>query len=674
MTRIRSVLAACAFALVCGTSAFAQEPPDTFPLSEIVVTATRLPAPRAAVPAAVTVLHGDELRASGVRFVADALRTVPGAAVARGGSFGALTSLFLRGGESDYVQILIDGVQVNEPGGAFDFGQLTTDHIDRIEVVRGPVGVLYGSDAVTGVVQIFTRRGSGTPRVVASMTGGGAEKVGPEASGRFTTTAWDAALTGGGARGDYSFGASGFNTQGAYAYNNSYQNRTVSGRVRLAPASRTDAALTARYTDGEFHFPTNGAGALVDRNQFSTSRSLALGLDAGHAFSDQLETRVLLTMYDFDRLTDDRPDGLADTLGTFESRNDGTTRRYAADLRGNFRFGQTILTVGGEAEAQSGKTQFSSLGQFGPFESATDDDRSNLAGYAQLVVAPHSSLLTVTAGGRVEDNQQFGSFATYRVGANYRMGSGTLFRASAGTAFKEPTFFENYAEGFVRGNPDLEPERSRSWEIGVEQVLWRGQVTVGATWFDQRFRNLIQFTSAPPAPEAPNYFNIGVAAARGVEFSGNVAMPSGLRMAGSYAYVRTKVVDEGYGTDRLFSEGRRLVRRPEHTASVSASHTLGHRVRLGVATMWVGDRDDLDFSIPGEFSGVRVVLPAYFTTDISSEYALHQGSGVVSELTFTAIVRNALNERYAEVMNFPAPRRTLMLGMRAGLTFSSNDR
>src|SRR5437867_8978759 len=150
----------------------AQQPTDTARLSPIVVTADRLPIPAAAVPAAVTVLSGAALRAQGIRTVADALRTVPGATVVASGSFGAQTSLFVRGGESDYVKVLIDGVPQNQPGGAFDFADLTTDNVDRIEIVRGPASVLYGSDAVTGVIQIFTRTGSGAPRVTAAARAG----------------------------------------------------------------------------------------------------------------------------------------------------------------------------------------------------------------------------------------------------------------------------------------------------------------------------------------------------------------------------------------------------------------------------------------------------------------------------------------------------------------------
>ena len=137
----------------------AQTARDTVAIDSLVVTATKVPVPASATGAAVTVLNGDDLRAQGVRRVVDALRMVPGVAIAQLGGTGAVASVFMRGGESDHVQVLIDGVQVNDPGGSYDWAHLTTDDVERIEIVRGPVSVLYGSDAVAGVVQIFTRAG-----------------------------------------------------------------------------------------------------------------------------------------------------------------------------------------------------------------------------------------------------------------------------------------------------------------------------------------------------------------------------------------------------------------------------------------------------------------------------------------------------------------------------------
>src|SRR5690606_26155883 len=143
-------------------------------------------------------------------------------------SHGGLTSLYMRGGESDYVQVLVDGVPVNQPGGAYDFAHLRTEDVERVEIVRGPVSVLYGSDAVTGVVHVITKRGAGEPTLTGSVVGGRAQRVGADADGSFGSLAFDAGVSGADGGVDYAASVSHFDTPGAYAYNNDYANTTAS--------------------------------------------------------------------------------------------------------------------------------------------------------------------------------------------------------------------------------------------------------------------------------------------------------------------------------------------------------------------------------------------------------------------------------------------------------------
>src|SRR5213593_2139188 len=236
--RMKPLLFPLALASLVPAVLGAQRPGDTVQLEPVVVTATRLPTRAGAVPEAVTVLSGAELRAAGITTVFEALREVPGAAVVQTGSFGGQTSLFLRGGQSNYVKVLVDGVPVNQPGGSYDFANLTTDNVDRIEVLRGPASVLYGSDAVTGVVQIFTRRGVGRARATAGVRGG-----------TYGRLAWDAAASGGSDAASYALSVSRFSSDGTYAFNNRYHNTVFSGLARVATDDRTDATLTVRYCD-----------------------------------------------------------------------------------------------------------------------------------------------------------------------------------------------------------------------------------------------------------------------------------------------------------------------------------------------------------------------------------------------------------------------------------------
>src|SRR5690348_8478530 len=464
-------------ALLARTSTLAaQQSADTARLAPVVITANRVPVAPNASLTSVTVISGDDLRARGIGTVAEALRDVPGAEVASGGSFGATTSLFLRGGESDYVKVLVDGVAVNDPGGAFDFAQLTTDNIDRIEIVRGPASVLYGSDAVTGVIQIFTRRGSGPSRAVASVRGG-----------TYGTLDYDGTLLGGSRVAQYSLGAARHTTDGILPFNNRDRDNTYSGSLRLTPDAATDFRASARYTDADFHYPTNSAGVPEDSNAFNTTKRFVADLEAGHYFTSRVEGRVLLANTSIDAHSDDRPDNAGDTLGFFGYLSTSHLHRRSADAHVNVYITRvTVLTAGAEYAKETDANSSLSMSQFGNSASPPfDASRENVAYYSQLV-GNAGRMVSYTLGGRVDDNQRFGTFATYRAGLGLRVREGTRVHIAAGSAFKEPTFDEQFSTGFTEGNPALNPERSRSWELGAEQSLLANRLTLAATYFDQR--------------------------------------------------------------------------------------------------------------------------------------------------------------------------------------------
>lgn len=619
----------------------AQQPADTVELNPVVVTATRFPKPASTVSAAVTVLDGTALRAQGIHTVLEALRDVPGAAVVQTGSFGGQTSLFLRGGQSNYVKVLVDGVPVNQPGGAFDFANLTTDNVERIEVLRGPASVLYGSDAVTGVVQIFTRRGLGKERAEVSVRGG-----------TYGTLLWDAEASGGSEEASYSFALSRFTSDGMYAFNNQSRSTVFSGLAHVAPDERTDATLSLRYDDNRYDFPTDGAGNPVDHNQFTYGSGPTVGLDIGHSFTPRLDARLLFAVHETDGGYDNRPDSAADTLGFYYQSLDHI-RRYSADLRADLRLGAaTVLTGGTAFEIESQRGFDNSSGQ-------VDVRRRNAAYYAQAVsdLDPHLSL---TLGARVEDNERFGTFATVRAGAAYRLRGGTRVRATAGSGFREPTFFESYASGFVVGNPDLKPEHSRSWELGLEHAVAAGRAGVALTFFDQRFLDMIDYDPSAPAG-TPNYYNVAAATARGVELGVRAAPTGPLSVAASYTYLHTDVTNPGFdpSSGALLAAGQPLTRRPRHSARLDAGYRLRERGTVSLAVTYVGDRADQDFST---FPFPRVTLPSYTRIDLATQLDLLAPRGGAPGLALTARVENLLDHVYQEVKNFPARGRTLLFG------------
>ncbi len=632
----------------------AQQDTAAVELPDIVVSEGRVPLSATAVTSAVTVLSGQELRARGVTLVKDALREVPGLSVVEAGSFGAVTSLFARGGESDYVKVLVDGVPVNEPGGAYDFATLTLDDVDRIEIMRGPASVTYGSDAMTGVVRIVTRQGRGSPTGDLEVEAGNYGSVAgrAQASGATGALAW-------------SVGGSRSLSDGTYDFNSDFSNAAGTARAVVRPDSRTDLAASVRYGWNEFHFPTDGAGIPADSNQFSRGHSLVLGMDGGRQLNRTLEVRLAGAFDHNDRSFEDASDGPGDTTGfAFASDRHGTSGRWSLDGRILFRPRQdALVSLGMQFERQLVKTAASYTSNFGggpttepevPFDHA----RNDAALYVEARAAPLAGLV-VTSGARLDDDEAFGTYATWRAGARLALPAGFSLRGAAGTGFKAPTFAENFANSpFEVGNRALEPERSRSWEIGLEHEFARG-VRSGVTWYDQRFRNLIQYVGA--APGEPTYENLGAALARGIEASVSVPLGRRASMGASWTWLQTRVTDAGASTSPGFANDRRLLRRPSHVLRWFGDASPASGVHLAAEVRYTGSRDDLDF---GTFPAGRVTLPGYSVANLSCSADLMSARRGRPGLTVLARAENLFDTDYEAVTGFPGRSRTLKAGAR----------
>lgn len=622
-----------------------------FLLDGLVVTAS--PTPRAAdvVGRSVTVLDGTELRARGLVRVTDALRNVPGVAVVRAGSFGAATSVFLRGGESDYVQVLVDGVQVNQPGGAFDFASLTLVNVERIEIVRGPASSLFGSDAVAGVIHIITRTGRGAPRGALALRGGSYGRVDMSAG-----------VSGGGDRAGWAVGVEHLRSQGILPLNNRSRSSTMSGNVRLAPDERTRAQVSVRWTDRAYHFPTDASGGITDENSFTFGEETTVGLSLSRRLMDALELRGGIGVYRSDAGTDDRPDGPADTLGYFAFSSLDHVRRATVDGRLNLRTSRGVMTAGIEVEEQEMRSSSESLSQWGATPGRSQNERRNRAAFVHWTgeLGPLSHAL----GGRIEDNQRFGRSGSWNAEVAWRPFPSTRIRASAGRSVKEPTFYENFAEGFVTGNPDLTPEVGRSWDLGFDQSVAGDRVDLRIGYFSQRFRDLIQYTSTPSTPGGPNYFNVARARARGVELGGGLRV--GTVQAGfDWTWLDTVVEDAGLDGEAggSFLQGGRLLRRPVHQASAHLAVGVGSgRLRLDVRA--TGARDDRDFST---FPAERVTLPSHTTVDLGGEVPVWRKTPAGGALSLTLRIENLTNATYEDIRGFPAPGRGLYVGARTSV-------
>jgi vitamin B12 transporter len=649
------LLAAVAALALSSSTLFAQGAGDQRTrdtLAAVVVTATGVPVSTVAPTASATVLRGDDLRAAGITRVLDALRMVPGAMIVASGPIGSQTSLFLRGGNSNYVRVLIDGVPVNDDGGAYDFSSLTTDNIDRIEIVRGPSSVLHGSDAVTGVIQVFTRDGHG-PVATHALVGAGSDGA----------RRGELGFTGGDAGAGFSLLGAHESTNGILAFNNGFDNDVLSGALRLTPDAQTDARLSARWTSATYHFPTDYTGAVMYHNQNQTDHRLVLSLDAGHRFTDRVELRGGLQSDDHLPVSNMGPNTPADTLGYYGYYSRGNETHRAGDVRMNLRYGERgTFTVGAEVAQDHDTSSSLSLSQYGNSNGAFEASRRNSALIAEAV-GDVSTRFSYSLGGRIDQNSAFGTFHTLRAAAGYALGDNLRIRGALGNAFVAPSFDENFSTGFVTGNPNLRPEQSRSAELGTDAYLANGALTLKLTGFRQHFINVIQYTGTAPAPNAPNYFNVAAADANGVELAAEYHVLRLFTVVGAYTYLDTRATKAGFDstTGADYVAGQPLIRRPRNSGSLSFIQTLSGGGSLSLATTYVGERADRDF-VP--FPAAPVTLPAYTKVDFAVMLPVWaQGQ---NDVALVGRVDNLFNAMYQEIDRFAAPGRLVFVGVRVG--------
>jgi vitamin B12 transporter len=649
----RNIAVVFAGAVVASHSLVAQDlaKPPKDSLAAVVVTASLVPIATAAPIAMSTVLKGDDLRAQGITRIEDALRLVPGAQVVSSGPVGSQTSLFLRGGNSNYVRVLIDGVPVNDAGGAFDWASLTVDNIDRIEVVQGPASVLYGSDAVTGVVQIFTRDGNG-PMVTHVYAG----------TGSYGTRRGELGWSAGNLNAGFTLNGSHSYTNGILPFNNGFLDDVLSASVRLAPDVNTDIRLAMRWSSQIYHYPTESDGSVVDHNAEQTDHRLVLSLDAGRKLSNRVDFRISLASNEYLPRSNDGPDSPADTAGFFGFFSRSTETHHSGDARFNIRYGaRGVFTLGEEVAADRESQTTLSLSDFGNFPGAFQASRHNSATFAQAI-GDATDRLSYVIGGRVDKNSAFGTFPTMRASVAYILGAAARVRASVGSAFTAPSFFQNFATGFVMGNPNLQPEHSRSAELGVDVFLDDSKLTLKATGFLQQFHDIIDYNGGAPTG-TPNYLNVAAANANGVELEGAYKAGGGVTLSGSYTYTATRTTQIGFDstTGASYVPGQPLIRRPKNAWNVSALQSYSNGARLTLVATFVGERADRDF-VP--FPAVPVTLPGYTKVDFS--FVEPVPSHIRGGVSIEGRVDNLFGAKYQEIDHFAAPGRMVFIGVRIG--------
>jgi vitamin B12 transporter len=631
----------------------------------VVVTATRTPVVGEAAGADVDSLSGAQLTTMQPIAADDVMRFLPGAVVNTAGQRGGLSSLFVRGGESNYNKVIVDGVTVNEPGGTFDFGTLSLEQGDRMEFVRGAQSTLYGSDAMTSVVQVWTRAGS--TRVPELRLGAD--------GGNFETASGHASLAGARGRFDYNVFGDQFNTNGSGvndAYSDSLEGANVGAQLSDSAALRVRVRHANSHTGapGEWSFngydpliPANGPTAPLiplqpDPSDWSQLNNLLGSVELTVAAPHGWQHRF--TGFDYlYRYNELNPNGDAERTDPFGDPIDFASHEIDHINRGGFEY-QGDYSEGARAHTTFGYRVENENGFVGNVDYGlqTHGQRLNNDVYVQQQVT--IGRLSAIAGGRFVHDSAFGNTGMPRIALTlqaFRGGeifSGTRLRFSYATGFKEPRLEETFAgPPYTQANPSLKPERSRSFEAGLLQDFWRGRVSLNATYFNNLFHDQINYVTVDPVTFVGEYVNVNEAFAHGAEVTIQAKLRPRLLWNSAYTYTSSEYLDNPSPFDAVYDPGQPLLRRPKHSATTMLSY-LGSRWGANVGGSFVGRRADSDFD------GFGIDHAAgYVRADLGGWYAVRP------RLTLYANVENALDRRYNEVVGYPA----LPVNFRAGVRF-----
>ena len=632
----------------------AQQSMSTTALDPIIVTASKFEEPLSQVSNAVTVVTQEDIARRQTTDLFDQLREVPGFSFSQTGSRGATTSLFTRGGESDHNMILIDGVKVNRAGGSFKFGDMTTLGIGRIEVVRGPQSALYGSDAMSTVIQLLTPRGQGPARGTLSFRAGNPDTFEERLS-----------ISGGTELYGYNVAVGRVDSGGILPINNDYGSTTVASRFDLDPSDDLQLTTTLRYIDSRFRVATSSGDILdrqgngLDPQATSDNRRIILGPRVTYQptawWRHNLQLGMLYEWFTYrdpeNGGVDCRDDDTAtwndcDGLGSLTINSE---HRLSADYSSDFFLPVMLgvvptFTLGGYVEDEHYNQKNGPSGS-----------RNAQAFYSQLHLAWQETLF-VTSGFRLDDAVTYGAHVSPRVSVALILpGLDTKLRGGYSQGIKAASFSQNIDTAFSRGDPDLEAEQSKSWEIGIDQPFALGtfDTQVSLTYFSTEYKNLIAYTFAPVP--APNYVNVHRARSRGLEVETSALLPYGFSVRGSYTYLETKVLanagNDGFGS---FRQGGPLVRRPKHVASFTLNYA-DERLNANFHLYIKGNVT--------ERSGT--LHDGYERADVALSYLLFEDRWGIRSLTLEGKVMNLFDADYQEVLYFSSAETTFMTGFRA---------
>lgn len=599
----------------------------------IVVTASRSNegVPLDSLGGSATVLSPEALEQRQTRIVSDILRDVPGVAVSRLGGVGGQTQIRLRGSEGNHVLVLIDGIEVSDPfQGEFDFGTLIADDAARIEVLRGQQSALYGSDAIGGVILYQTLSGREAPGVRLRAEGGS-----------FGTLAASARAAGAEGAFDYAANATFFTTDGTPTARGGErdvgaENAAASIKLGWQASEAFRLSAVARYqlsdadfNDTDFDPASPGFGLIVDSPGVRSESEAVYALLRADIGSGRWTGALTAQVADTRRDTFDGADRTSGNTGT----------RYKGSAETTLRFGDAHrLTLALDAEREEFRN--TSPGDFAFTGKRSGENLGLVAQYEY-----RGEALGVSASIRHDENDRFADPTTWRAAASYRFASGTKVRAAGGSGVKNPLFYElfGFSDGRYIGNPNLKPERSEGFEIGIDQDFAGG--SVGLTYFDNRLEDEIFIRFLPDFTAVPDNRDTR-SRQRGIEAFASLRPAPRFTLDAAYTYLRAR------------EDGEVEVRRPKHIASVNATYASGDRFLATLTARYTGRQRDLAFTDPS-FVPVVVTLDDFVLVNLAGQFALTERVGLFAR------VENLLDADYEQVFGYTNPGRAAYLGARA---------
>jgi vitamin B12 transporter len=611
----------------------------------IVVTANRIEQSTSRVGDSVTVIAAEEVRGSQTTAVSDLLAMTPGVTVSRNGGLGGVTSLRIRGAESDQTVVLIDGVKLNDPSsasGGFNFADLIATEYARIEVLRGPQSTLWGSQAIGGVVHIVTPVPEGPLSGSMSIEGGTHETAFVRANAEAGSERFAWRVAGGYLTTD---GISAFNRDRGGLEADSYRNVGFNARGIAYVTDNISAEVRATWSDGRSEFdgfpPPPAPFGLADTPEYGTTEELVtyVGVNLS-AFDGRFDNRIGFSYTDTDRQNFDPSSPVPLTFDAF-----GRNERW--EYQGTLQLSDRLSGVIG-LESERSELSSASPTTFDPDPAPLQGEVQLDSVYAQVTASPVETV-TFTAGLRYDDHDTFGSHTTTRASAAWSVTASTILRASYGEGFKAPTLYQLYSE---YGNLDLDAEEAEGWDAGVEQRLLDDKLVVSAIYFNRDTSNMIDFVSCfesttPRCLAQPfgYYDNVQKTSADGVELS--LLARLGERLSLSANYTSMDAENDARGSANF---GRSLARRPSETTNAQLSYAWPVGLTTAVAVQHAGRSY--------ENASNSTILDSYTVVDLRAAYAISDSLEVFGR------VQNVFDEDYETVSRYGTLGRTFFGGLR----------